>query len=242
MILYVNGDSHTAAAEAVNPHCFAEDDGNLYMLGRRPHPANVAVSWGQQLAKLINAEFYCDAESAASNVRIMRTTRDWIRKNYNRLNRTVMVIQWSTWEREEWTYEGQYWQVNASGIDHVPKSLQDRYKQFVSSINWERCTEQAHREIWQFHRELESKNIQHVFFNGNNHFASVPWHPDWNNSYMDPYNSQMTYSNLLKTSGFSTVNPQSWHFGADAHCFWAEHVLQYIKQHNLVPADAILTN
>ena len=27
MILYVNGDSHTAAAEAVNPHCFAEDDG-----------------------------------------------------------------------------------------------------------------------------------------------------------------------------------------------------------------------
>jgi hypothetical protein len=153
-----------------------------------------------------------------------------------------MVIQWSTWEREEWTYEGQYWQVNASGIDHVPKSLQDRYKQFVSSINWERCTEQAHREIWQFHRELTAKNIQHVFFNGNSHFASVPWHPDWDNSYMDPYNSQMTYSNLLKTSGFSTVNPQSWHFGADAHSFWASYVLQYIKQNNLVNTDALPIN
>jgi len=32
MILYVNGDSHTAAAEAVNPHAFAEDDRNLQYL------------------------------------------------------------------------------------------------------------------------------------------------------------------------------------------------------------------
>jgi hypothetical protein len=52
MILYVNGDSHTAAAEAVTPHCFAQDEGDLYLLGRRPHPANLAVSWGQKLAKL----------------------------------------------------------------------------------------------------------------------------------------------------------------------------------------------
>jgi hypothetical protein len=239
MILYANGDSHTAAAEAVNPHCFAEDDSDLYMLGRRPHPANLAVSWGQQLAKLINAEFYCDAESAASNARIMRTTRDWIHKNYNRLDRTVMVIQWSTWEREEWLYEGQYWQVNASGIDHVPVALQDRYKQFVSSVNWGRCAEQAHREIWQFHQELNKKNIQHVFFNGNSNFDSMPNHFNWSGCYMNPYDAKITYSNLLKTAGFSTVNPQSWHFGPSAHSFWANYVLQYIKQNNLVNTHAL---
>jgi hypothetical protein len=44
MILYVNGDSHTAAAEAVNPHAFAEDDSALFYLGRAPHPENLAVS------------------------------------------------------------------------------------------------------------------------------------------------------------------------------------------------------
>ena len=242
MILYANGCSHTAAAEAVNPHCFAEDDSKLYRLKRQPHPANLAVSWGQKLAKLINAEFYCDAESAASNARIMRTTRDWIRKNYNRLDRTVMVIQWSTWEREEWMYEGQYWQVNASGIDHVPNALQTRYKEFIANVNWARCTEQAHREIWKFHQELQSKNIQHVFFNGNSHFESMPNPANWSRRYMNPYDAQLTYTNLLKTAGFSTVNPQSWHFGADAHSFWAEHVLQYIKQHNLVNTNALPTD
>ena len=45
MILYVNGDSHTAGAEAVNSHAFAEDDPALYHLGRLPHPENLEVSW-----------------------------------------------------------------------------------------------------------------------------------------------------------------------------------------------------
>lgn len=242
MILYVNGDSHTAAAEAVNPHCFAEDDSNLYLLGRRPHPANLAVSWGQQLAKLINAEFYCDAESAASNARIMRVTRDWIRANHQRLDRTLMVIQWSTWEREEWLHEGQYWQVNASGIDHVPQALHNRYKDFVASVNWAKCTEFAHREIWQFHQELKNKNIQHVFFNGNSDFESMPNHLNWSGCYMNPYDAKMTYTNVLKNTGFSTINPQSWHFGPSAHRYWAEVVLQYIKHNHLVPTHALSTD
>ena len=77
MILYVNGDSHTAAAEAVSPAAFAEDDGHPE-LGRIPHPENLRVSWGQQLANRLNATLVCDAESAASNFRILRTTREWM--------------------------------------------------------------------------------------------------------------------------------------------------------------------
>ena len=102
MILYVNGDSHSAAAEAAVPHCFAEDDGKLMHMGHRPHPENLVVSWGWKLANLLNAECYMDAESASSNTRIIRTTRKWIAENQDRLDRTVMAIQWSTWEREEW--------------------------------------------------------------------------------------------------------------------------------------------
>jgi hypothetical protein len=38
MILYVNGDSHTAAAEAVNAHAFAMDDGQLFYHGSSTTP------------------------------------------------------------------------------------------------------------------------------------------------------------------------------------------------------------
>ena len=117
MILYVNGDSHTAGAEAVNAHAFAEDDPFLNYLGRMPHPANLAVSWGKKLADIVKFGFKCDAESAASNQRIIRTTRHWISQRPTELQNTLVIIQWSTWERQEWQVNNIYYQVNGSGID-----------------------------------------------------------------------------------------------------------------------------
>ena len=150
MILYVNGDSHTAAAEAVNPHAFAEDDPELNYLGRLPHPENLAVSWGKKLADTLKAGFKCDAESAASNARIMRTTREWIQEYPMNVADCLMIIQWSTWERQEWLIDGTYYQINASGIDEVPDSYRDQYKKFVSEVDWTACTQQAHDDIWNF--------------------------------------------------------------------------------------------
>ena len=60
MILYVNGDSHSAGAEAVNPYCFAIDDPLYWGLGRRPHPDNERVSYGCQLANKLGAVLHCD--------------------------------------------------------------------------------------------------------------------------------------------------------------------------------------
>ena len=78
MILYANGDSHTAAAEAVNPYAFAEDDGQYFYMGRVAHPDNLTVSWGKLLSLSLRSGFHCAAESASSNARIIRTTREWL--------------------------------------------------------------------------------------------------------------------------------------------------------------------
>ena len=150
MILYVNGDSHTAAAEAVNPHAWAMDDGELFYMGRAPHPANLAVSWGKLLSQTLRSSFHCGAEAGGSNARILRTTRDWL--DHTPINQDLLlIIQWSTWEREEWLIDGEYYQVNASGIDEVPASHQQAYKEFVANLDWTAKTEQAHHDIWQFH-------------------------------------------------------------------------------------------
>lgn len=241
MILYVNGDSHAAAAEAVNPHVFAEDDGIYWGMGRQPHPDNLRVSFGCELANWLGAVLHCDAESASSNHRIMRTTRDWISQNLDALDQTLMVIQWSTWERREWWIDGQWWQVNASGTDDVPQSHRHLYKEFVISVDWEQCTQQAHEEIWQFHLELDRQGIAHLFFNGNNHFGDVADRRDWNMSYLAPYDDTGTYNYILRAAGFQTVSAESWHFGPDAHCFWAEYLLQYVKTNNLVDPNEIPT-
>lgn len=235
MILYVNGDSHTAAAEAVNLHAFAEDDPTLFYMGRAPHPDNLAVSWGKLLSQALRAGFHCGAESASSNDRILRTTREWLATHTS--NQDVFVIvQWSTWERQEW-YDDEtdtWFQVNASGLDHVPEKWHNRYKEFVATVDWKQCTAHWHNEIWQFHQELQTQNINHVFFNGNNDFSSVKKQYNWGANYIAPYDPQFTFSALIQAQGIETVAPNSWHFGKDGHSFFNRFMLQYIIDNQLI--------
>jgi hypothetical protein len=163
----------------------------------------------------------------------MRTTRAWLQQQHS-LEDTLVIIQWSTWERQEWVHDDTWYQVNASGIDAVPKDLQDQYQQFISHVDWSETRQQAHNEIWQFHRELHLNHVRHVFFNGNSDFSGVENRHDWGVNYMAPYDPANTYNSVLRNYDFATVRPDSWHFGKAAHCFWAQHVLNYIKHNNLV--------
>ena len=234
MILYVNGDSHTAAAEAVNVHAFAMDDGDLFHMGRAPHPANLAVSWGKMLANTLKTGFHCGAESASSNTRILRTTQEWL-ANTPVNQELLVIIQWSTWEREEWQDEdGNYFQVNASGIDDVPASLQQRYKDFVINVDWNECTQRWHDKIWKFHKELEKQGIKHIFFNGNSDFSKIIDQKSWGTSYISPYDPKQTFNSLIRAQGIDTVAPNSWHFGRNGHSYFHRFMLQYIINNKLI--------
>ena len=228
MILYVNGDSHSAGAEAVNTYCFAEDDPNLRLSGRKPHPNNLAVSYGQLLADNLNYDLVCQAESASSNDRILRITREYLKFN----TPDLIIIGWSTWEREEWFHGDQYWQINAGGVGQDwPKPIQDKYHDWVAGLNFKHTQEQAHEKIWAFHQEL--KGIPHLFFNTFSPF-SYPNRKDWGNNYIAPYDVDNVYYRWLLSQGFQTVNPKSYHFGADAHQAWATHLTKILK-------DSIIT-
>ena len=234
MILYVNGDSHTAAAEAVNNHAFAEDDHQFFFMGRAPHPANLNASWSKLVSLALKSGFICNAESASSNTRILRTTREWVTAQQGTPNEILVIIQWSTWEREEWLHNGIYYQVNASGIDTVPQELQEKYKNYIANIDWQEKTKEAHASIWNFHKELEEQGIKHIFFNGNNDFSKIENKKDWGINYINPYDPEYTFNSVIRAKGFETVAPNSWHFGKDAHSFFHRFMLQYIIDNKFI--------
>jgi len=234
MMLYVNGDSHSAAAEAVNSYAFAEDDPRLIYLGRLPHPENLAVSWGKTLSMALRSGFHCDAESASSNARILRTTREWLDGPGCNHPDQLIIIQWSTWEREEWQYHDTYYQVNGSGIDQVPPEAQDRYRNYVVGLDWRAKTQQAHNDIWQFHQELTQQGIRHIFFNGNSDFGAVTDRQDWGASYIGPYDPICTYHAQLQAAGIDTVMPGSYHYGPEGHNWWFRHMLDYVVRNQFI--------
>jgi len=229
MVLYVNGDSHTAGAEAVNPHAFAEDDPNYEYLKRLPHPDNLAVSWGKKLSNTLKMGFHCDAESAASNDRIIRTTKKYLENHKD----VFVIIQWSTWEREEWLIDDTYYQINASGIDIVPESHQQKYKEYVANVNWQTKTIEAHAKIIEMHGYLKDRNIPHIFFNGNNNFSKITEKYDWGTHYIQPYD-KFSFNDYLIKEGVQTVMPGSYHFGEDGHKKWASFMTKYIIKNNLI--------
>ena len=224
MILYVNGDSHSAGAEAVNSFAFANDDPQYKYLGRVPHPDNLFVSYGNILAKNLSAGLYCDAESASSNDRIIRTTRHYLKNN----RPDLIVIGWSTWEREEWLYEGQYWQINAGGVGNDwPDAVKQQYKHWINNIDHRQKEQEAEEKIWALHQELAS--IPHLFFNSYSALESNK-NREWSHSYLHPYDDDRTYYHWLLDQGFETVNPKSYHFGTDAHLSWATHLTNVINE------------
>ena len=224
MIVYVNGDSHSAGAEAVNDYCFAQDDRAYYALGRAPHPDNGRVSYGCNIANELYAILHCDAESASSNSRIMRTTRQYIR---NEGTPDIIIIGWATWEREEWLHDEVWWQVNAGGVGNDwPDTIKIQYQQYILDLDWAVAEQQAHENIYQFHQELTDLNIPHLFFNTFNHFNQAP--KDWGNNYLSPYDPNLTYYKWLTNQGFKSK--PSYHFGADAHKKWAEFLLPHLTQ------------
>ena len=224
MILYVNGDSHSAGAEAINSYCFAEDDITYRKLGRKPHPDNLEVSYGRVLANDIGALLHCDAESASSNDRIIRTTREYLNSSVP----SLIVIGWTTWEREEIYFNNQYYQfsIGCKGIDWSDE-LKKIYLNWIPTINHKQKEQEAHEKIWAFHNEI--KDIPHLFFNTYLSFDFVE-QLNWNDAYLSPYDKNQTYYHWLSAQGHHTVNTNSYHYGPIAHQSWANHLTKIIKE------------
>ena len=212
MIIYVNGDSHSAGHDAGGP----------------------AFSYGQHVADALSAEFICSAVAACSNDSIIARTVEYLENN----TPDYIIIGWSTWERETWQHGDTSYNITASGTDSVPLELRDQYKQWVIDSTTpefqHRKEEENHDKIWQLHQSLKSKNIPHLFFNCYSHFFYVTTHNkpkyDWGNNYVDPYDRNSTYYFCLEQHGYAPANPKFYHYGPDAHLAWAEFLLPHIKK------------
>jgi len=206
-VIYINGDSHSAGAEIINGYCFAADDRRYIAWGSRAHPEAIPYTYGYKIAQALNQPFFMDAESASSNARILRTTRQFVEQTQNK-NKLFCIIGWASWEREEWKYQDGFLQITASGIDSVPESMEEEYKKWVIKQTPEE--RKLKEKFWadkiaQFSEELTEQNIKHIFF-----------HTD-------------EYTKYLTEQGYQTVNG-GYHFGADAHTAWYKHLLPQVME------------
>lgn len=231
MNIYINGDSHSCAAEAVNNYTWACDDPRYHELGHRGHPDNLAVSYGSLLGRFLSADVVNHAEAASSNERIMRSTREYLKNN----RPDLLVIGWATWEREEWLHDGVYYQVTASGTDDVPEELNQRYKEWAvyQADHWREAELHAFQSVVDFHYELEATKQPHIFFNTFTCFEHIPVSDrvDFRDSYISPYCLEKSYWHYLNKCGYKTISESNYHYGIDGQAAWSVVLLEYINDY-----------
>jgi len=210
VILYANGDSHT--------------DG----MDLKPHQKFINIVAEHYKINLIN-----DAIPGASNKRIHRTTKEYLETN----RPDLIIIGWSSWEREEWVHDNTYYNVNSSGVSKIPADLEIRYKEWVAEQNDITLNEKSkhwHDIIYNFHLTLTESKIPHVFFNCMYNFFDISENQkkDWHNCYIGPYDNDSSYYWYLHNQGYAS--DKWYHYGPEGHAGWACKLIDYIKEHNII--------
>lgn len=239
MILYANGDSHTAGAEINNNYCFADDDPKIQN-DKGPHPDNIKDSFGYLLAKKLNYTFVTDAVSGCSNYRILKTTKEFIKNNYN--NNFFLLIGWTSFDRVTVTIKEIEYHFSPGYMTDDP-DVKKEFKKYILSIDKNeeaRLSNYWHDEIYKFHCELKDNNIKHLFFNTtsffnnsyiHNDFENLVQH-DWNNQYIGAYKKQDTYCHWLGEQGY--VRNSYYHYRADGHAAWADRLYNWLTSYQLL--------
>jgi hypothetical protein len=184
------------------------------------------------VAKEIGSSVTNAAQIGASNASILRTTQEYIASG---ATPDLILIGWTTWEREEWCYQNRYYNVNSSGHDQLPTELQDLYKKWVTEQTSETLNSKSmywHNEIYKLHQELIQKNIKHLFFNCMYNFFQTNNRYNWGTTFIGPYDNDLSYYWYLRNQGYG--NDKWYHFGSDGHAAWARKLINYIKEHNII--------
>lgn len=189
------------------------------------------ASWSyiDVIGEHFDAEYINQAVNGSSNESIIRRTRNYLKQN----TPDLIIIGWSTWEREEWQYKDKYYCVNSSGYEDLPDALQSRYKKWVTTQTQQTLIDKSkywHSKIFEFHQEIQT--IPHLFFNCMYDFFNVPTHYTWDKCYIGPYDNDQSYYHWLKAQGCK-ANPW-YHYKADGHRLWATKVMNYIKDNHII--------
>lgn len=207
MILYVNGDSNSAGTELTN----------------------IEYSWPVVLAKKLTMTLVNNSRPGSSNDRIIRTVSTAPKSD------VFVVIGWTSWEREEWCLNQQYYNVNASGYDSMPEELESKYKHWVTEQNdYTRCikSRRTHNQIYQLHQSYQQQKIPHLFFNALMGFSFDTPQVDWHNNYFYPYSNDYSYYWHLNAQGYQTT--EKFHHNESAQQYWADLIYKYIQDNQLI--------
>lgn len=227
---------------------FAMGDSNMIGANTNPLHRNYgprADNFFNIVANHFDFKFDCMAKNGASNDHIMRITEQWINNTDCDNKEKFVFIGWSTWERQEYLIDNQYYDIDGWLINNaqgLPAQLQQHMLEMKKQIdsNPDYMDEQAMiwaERIHYFAQSLEARGIGYLFWNAYMKLLK-PIPVDkfvFDHRYVLPYTDCFNqYFYLKQVRNCKPIDNDPYHFDADGHRKWAEFLIQYIQDWNIL--------
>ena len=213
--LYVNGDSHTAGT---------------YLSERQ----NLDECFAGLLANKMKCHYINEAMAGGSNARIIRTSKEYLRKHGNR--DTIVLIGWSHPIRTECYINGEWLQIAPGELYEIKKDpeLHAKWKAYINTlwdnkfdiVNLNRTVEHQYM-IAEFSKWLYDRDMKHLFLWGQDSFFykknvfEISWTRNpWLKG--NPYDPSIAFYNYCESKGH--VADQWSHFSMEAHKDYADFI------------------
>lgn len=224
---------------------FAMGDSNMIGANTDPQHRNYGPDPGNffnLVAQHFGIDYECWAKNGASNDHIIRRTKEWI-NGCTDPDRFVF-IGWSTWEREEHLVDQTYYDIDAWCIYHsfdAPPALEThaaalRQRLENNSNYMDLCAQRWAGQIKEFAQYLESQNIGYLFWNAYSKLIPPNAGAEFDHRFVKPYTDCFNqYWYLKQIRNHATAVNDPYHFDAHGHRKWADFLIQWITDWNILP-------
>jgi hypothetical protein len=222
---------------------FAMGDSNMIGVNTDPKHRNYGPSadnFFNIVAKHFDFKFDCFAKNGASNEHIIRITEQWINNTDCDNKEKFVFIGWSTWERQEYLIDNQYYDIDGwliNNAHNLPPELEVHMNQLNQKIKsdpnfMDELSQDWAKRIHAFAKSLEERGIGYFFWNA--YMKLLP--PidldnfQFDHRYLMPYTDCFNqYFYLKKVRNYNPFPEDPYHFDSDGHRLWAEFLIQYIN-------------
>ena len=204
MLLYANGDSHTAPE----------------------------YSYASLVAKEFGSSLINQAQGGSSNASIIRRTREYLEHSTPDFI-VIGWSTWEReeWYVDNVYYNVN--SSGCDVLPTRLKARYKAWVKRQNTDTLTEKSKKTHQDIFDLHRHLQEKNIKHLFFNCMYNFVHTVHKPyNWGNQFLGPYDNNKSYYWYLKGQGMSTDN--WFHYKSDGHALWAKYLINHIKENKLI--------
>lgn len=180
-------------------------------------------------AQKADLPFRCWAKNGASNQWIEHHI-EYFLSDDSWPKDTVLLVGWTSVERQEWPWLSSNISVCAGSDFNVPDPMRARLIKWRTSITADSLKEFSifwHERIHVQHKRLCASGIKHMFYNTYASFACVNNHQDWHGCFFQPYDVHGDMYHYLIDKGVNPLTHDPFHFGEQGHTLWAQTLYQH---------------